>query len=92
MTARPTHRVRGPFDVKLSPQPLLTLTEAVRLDGSERGITNRTYILATRRPGFQRFYDKLKDDPAWKVHTIDTGHVVQMEDPEGLAKLLLQEV
>ena len=22
MTARPTHRVRGPFDVKLSPQPL----------------------------------------------------------------------
>jgi pimeloyl-ACP methyl ester carboxylesterase len=77
---------------KLSPQPLLTLTEAVRLDGSERAIRNRTYILATRRPGFQRFYDKVKDDRAWKVHTIDTGHVVQMEDPEGLAKLLLEEV
>jgi pimeloyl-ACP methyl ester carboxylesterase len=77
---------------KLDLHPLLTLTEAVKLDGSERSIRNRTYILATKRPGFQRFYDRVKDDPAWKTHTIDTGHVVQMEDPEGLAKLLLQEV
>ena len=77
---------------KLDMHPLLTLTEAVRLDGSEAKIANRTYILATKRPGFQRFYDQVKDDPAWKTHTIDTGHVVMMEDPQGLADLLLREV
>ena len=77
---------------RLGQHPLLTLTEGVQLDGSERKIRRRTYILATKRAGFQRFYDKVKDDPAWKAHTIDTGHVVMMEDPEGLVRLLLEEV
>jgi pimeloyl-ACP methyl ester carboxylesterase len=76
---------------KLDLHPLLTLTEPVKLDGSEQSIRNHTYILATKRPSFQRFYDKVKDDPAWRTRTIATGHVVMMEDPEGLAKLLLEE-
>ena len=76
---------------KLDLHPLLTLTEPVRLDGSERSIGKRTYILATKGPGFQRFHDQVKDDPAWTTKTIDTGHLVMMEDAEGLAKLLLEE-
>ncbi len=76
---------------KLDLHPLLTLTEPVKLDGSERAIANHTYILATRRPAFQHFYDQVKDDPAWKTKTIETGHVVMMEDPEGLARLLMEE-
>ena len=76
---------------KLDLHPLLTLTEPVRLDGSEEQIRNRTYILATRRPAFQRFYDQVKDDPAWKTRTIATGHVVMMEDPDGLATLLMED-
>ena len=76
---------------KLDLHPLLTLIEPVTLDGSEAAIRNRTYILATKRPGFQRFYDQVKDDPAWKTATIATGHVVMMEDPEGLADLLMAE-
>ena len=76
---------------KLDSQPLLTLTEPVKLDGSERSIRNHTFILATKRPDFQRFYDQVKDDPAWTTKTIDTGHLVMMEDPEGLARLLLEE-
>ncbi len=76
---------------KLDLHPLLTLTEPVKLDGSEQAIRRRTYIFATKRPAFQRFYDQVKDDPAWTTRTIDTGHVVMMEDPEGLARLLLEE-
>ena len=76
---------------KLDLHPLLTLTEPVRLDGSERSIKRRTYILATRQPGFQRFYDQVKADPTWTTKTIDTGHIVMMDDPEGLARLLLEE-
>ena len=76
---------------KLDLHPLLTLTEPVRLDGSERSIKRRTYILATRQPGFQRFYDQVKAGPTWTTKTIDTGHIVMMDDPEGLARLLLEE-
>jgi pimeloyl-ACP methyl ester carboxylesterase len=76
---------------KLGPHPLLTLTEAVALDGSEKAIRNRSYIWATQSPGFQRFYDQTRADPAWKTATIDTGHVVMLEDPQGLARLLLAE-
>ena len=76
---------------KLDLHPLLTLTEPVRLDGSERSIKRRTYILATRQPGFQRFYDQVQADPTWTTKTIDTGHIVMMDDPEGLARLLLEE-
>ena len=76
---------------RLGLHPMLTLTEAVQLNGSEQSIENRTYILATKRPGFQRFYDQVKDDPSWKARTIDTGHVVMMEDPEGLVRMLVEE-
>ena len=76
---------------KLDLHPLLTLTEPVVLDGSQERIKNRTYILATKRPSFSRFHDKVKDDPAWTTKTIDTGHVVMMEDPQGLANLLMEE-
>ena len=76
---------------KLDLHPLLTLTEAVVLDGSQEAIANRTYILATKRASFTRFYDRVKEDPAWTTKTIDTGHVVMMEDPEGLARLLCEE-
>ncbi len=76
---------------KLDLHPLLTLTEAVNLDGSQERIRNHTYILATKRPAFQRFYDRVKEDQAWTTKTIDTGHVVMMEDPAGLARLLIEE-
>ncbi len=73
----------------LDRQPLLTLLEPLTFTGKE-AVARRTYIYATKST-FERFYDKLKDDPAWTVKTIDTGHVVMMEDPEGLARLLLEE-
>jgi pimeloyl-ACP methyl ester carboxylesterase len=76
---------------KIDLHPLLTLTEPVQLDGSEQRISKRTYILATKPPIFQRFYDEVKDDPAWTTRTIATGHLVMMEDPPGLARLLIEE-
>jgi pimeloyl-ACP methyl ester carboxylesterase len=74
----------------LDRQPLLTLLERLTFTGEETALP-RTYIYATKST-FARFYDKVKDDPAWTTKTIDTGHVVMMEDPEGLARLLLEDV
>jgi len=88
--------IERPFNGKarrLSRQPLLTLTEPVRLSGEERTIPNRTYIYATRNAptSFTRFYEQLRHDPAWKVETVPTGHVVMQDDPDLLVRLLLEE-
>jgi len=79
---------------KLGPQSLLCYTEPVALTGEEAAIMNRTYIYATLNAptNFTRFYDRLRDDPTWKVRTVDCGHVVQMDAPEQLTALLLEEV
>ena len=73
----------------LDRQPLLTLLERLTFTGKE-AVARRTYIYATKST-FARFYDKVRTDPAWTTKTIDTGHIVMMEDPEGLARLLLEE-
>jgi hypothetical protein len=39
-------------------------------------------ILATDPPLFTQFYDKLKNDPAWTVHTLPCSHFVQVEMPD----------
>ena len=89
----------GPGDGRPRPRalhPLLTLIEPVRLSGEEKKIRNRTYVLATGEnpPPFQRFYDKAKasNDPSWRLLTRPTGHGVHVEDPEGTAHLLLEEL
>lgn len=75
-------------------QPLLTLVEPVKFTGAEKTIKNYTYILAKKdgQAGFQRFYDKLKERPGYKLGEIETGHLAMLEDPEGLAELLLEEL
>jgi pimeloyl-ACP methyl ester carboxylesterase len=87
---------QGPVVRTVGPHPLLTLMEPVKLTGEEKKIKNRTYVLAAgQSPApFQRFYDKVKamNDPSWKLMTMPTGHAVQMEDPQGTAKLLHEEL
>jgi pimeloyl-ACP methyl ester carboxylesterase len=74
--------------------PLLTLLEPVHFTGEEAKVKNRTYIYATRDAPtiFTQFHEKVKDDPQWRVHEIATGHIVMLDDPEGLTQLLLAQV
>ncbi len=78
---------------RLSRHPLLTLTQPVRFTGEEARVRNRTYVYATRDAPtvFTKFHDAVRDDPAWRVHEVATGHLVMADDPAGLAMLLLAE-
>jgi pimeloyl-ACP methyl ester carboxylesterase len=78
---------------RLSAHPLLTLTEPVS-SAAAGGIANRTYVYATRDAPtvFTKFHQEVEADPAWKVRTMATGHIVMADDPEGLIALLLEEV
>jgi pimeloyl-ACP methyl ester carboxylesterase len=78
----------------LTHHPLLTLLEPVRTGGREAEAGRRTSIYATRGAPttFTGFYERVKADPAWRVHDVDSGHVVMSDAPEALVEMLLAEV
>jgi pimeloyl-ACP methyl ester carboxylesterase len=77
----------------LTRHPLLTLTEPVEKGIGELTQLRRTYVYATRGAPtvFTKFYDSVKSEPGWRVHSINTGHGVMQDDPDGLTTLLLAE-
>ena len=78
---------------RMDHHPLLTLLQPVRFTGEEAKVRHRTYVYATRDAPtvFTKFHESVSVDPAWKVRTIATGHVVMADDPAGLTALLLEE-
>jgi pimeloyl-ACP methyl ester carboxylesterase len=76
----------------LTRHPLLTLLEPFRA-GASKPIAKRTYIYATRGAPtvFTKFHDRVKSEKGWRVHSINTGHGVMQDDPDGLTTLLLAE-
>ena len=58
--------------------------------------TARTYIRAIgneqRQPDpiFAPFADQVRNDRDWDYFEIETGHLVPIEDPDGLAEILLE--
>lgn len=83
---------------KLTPQPTATWVERLHLAKPiENQAFSRTFIKATqgvRRDtgpgsGTWRAADRVRADPAWTYHEVETGHLVQAEKPAELAELLL---
>jgi pimeloyl-ACP methyl ester carboxylesterase len=83
---------RAWFDEKTTPHPLASMLEGVRLKGDHLKVKKRMFIMAiwvTEFPSpFRQFYDRLKDDPAWVIHTIESGHDVMLNDPQAFVKFL----
>ncbi len=80
------------WEVKSAPHPLATLTQPVQLTGGIGRVKQKMYILATDPARFTRFYDKLKDDPDWTVHTLPCTHFIQLEMPDELTAILLKAI
>ena len=57
------------WEGKSGPHPLATLSQQVQLTGGIGRIRQKMYILGTDPARFTQFYDKLKNDPGWTVHT-----------------------
>lgn len=74
----------------LTTHPFACLVEPVRLTGAEQSIGHRTYVYADSGvpTAFDRFRDALRDDPAWTVISLKSGHVVMADDPQGLLTVL----
>ena len=50
------------------------------------------YILGTEPARFTRFYDQVKNNPGWTVHTLPGTTFMQIEMPDELMTVLLQAV
>ena len=80
------------WEGKSAPQPLATFTQPVQLTGGISRVKQKMYILATDPARFSQFYDKLKNDPGWTVHTLPCTHFIQLEMPGELTAILLKAV
>jgi len=89
-----TPEVAAMVDARTTPMPTACFTQALKLGGGIDRMKKKTYVYCNvpAPTTFTQFYEKLKDDKAWTVHTLPCTHLVQIDMPEELAKLLLQAV
>lgn len=82
---------RAWVDRMCGPHPLKCFQQPVRLTDAQQGLP-RQYILATDFPGtsFPATAARLREAGGWSVAEIHTGHDVMVDDPRGLAKLLVE--
>jgi pimeloyl-ACP methyl ester carboxylesterase len=74
---------------KLTPQPMLTLTQAIKLSGAYGPTRKRVYAYASGPSSMQGFYPELKDDPAWDIKITACGHDQMVDAPDEVAEILI---
>jgi pimeloyl-ACP methyl ester carboxylesterase len=82
---------------RLTPQPVGTFEQPLRLGNPATEKLSRTYILCTEGsandpfPGKNVDYiDRARIDPGWRYREIDSGHAAMVTRPRELADLLLE--
>jgi hypothetical protein len=56
------------------------------------GEGKRLYLYALQWPGespLERSYQRVREDPAWEVHELDSAHNLMRDVPDELARILL---
>ena len=74
-----------------TPFPFATCVEKLALTGGDTSHIRRTYILAE---GWENPYvdtrDRVAKEPDWDMFSVACGHDAMLDDPDGLAKILLR--
>ena len=78
----------------LTRQPYATMSQPVLLQGDGGAGLPRTYIYCSNPPtgSFDQFAVRLRNDPNWKFHELNTGHDCMITDPGALIRVLLDNV
>jgi pimeloyl-ACP methyl ester carboxylesterase len=80
------------WEAKSTPHPLATLTQPVQLTGGIGRVKQKMFILGTDPARFTQFYEKVKNDPGWTVHTLPCTTFMQLEMPDELTAILLKAI
>jgi pimeloyl-ACP methyl ester carboxylesterase len=86
-------RPRVGLDPRATAHPLASFLQRITLT---RGLPDvrRDYVYLSGWEGtpFTSLYERLREDPTWRVHQIDTRHDVMAEEGERLLRILLNSI
>lgn len=77
-------------EARMTPQPMLTLTQPIRLTGGYGPARPRVYVYATGPSSMQGFYPELNDNPDWDVRIMHCGHDQMVDAPDEVAEILVE--
>jgi hypothetical protein len=75
---------------KLTPHPIKTLTEPLRLKNPDPFAGARTFIALTQDLGGSAGVERAHAESGWRHRELDTGHDAMVTAPQELADLLLE--
>jgi pimeloyl-ACP methyl ester carboxylesterase len=83
---------RDYVDAKLTPQPVGTYAQAIRLSGAREKVAKKTYIRATKfpNPAFDKALAECKADRSWNTIETNAYHIVMLDEPDWLADFLMK--
>jgi Alpha/beta hydrolase family len=80
---------------KVTPQPIGTFLQPVKLSGAPEGVAKKTYIRLPKYPlaASDKAFAECKADKSWTVlENTTSGHPVMINEPEWLTGVLLQAI
>ncbi|BCJ35438.1 hypothetical protein Athai_29410 [Actinocatenispora thailandica] len=80
------------FDRRATPHPLASLLQRIRLTRDLSAFRRRDYAYARRWPTsspFEPTWRRLRTDPDWTVHELDSEHDLLRDAPDQVLKILL---
>ena len=81
------------MDSKLTPHPIGTYLQPIKLAGAREKLAKKTYIRTPKfpQPAFDKALAECKADKSWATFELaDTGHMAMLDAPERVTDLLLQ--
>ncbi len=75
---------------KRRPHPVLCFTQKIKLSGGIDRVKDRVYVyLNDPQPTtFTQFYEKYRNAPGWRSYTMPCTHLVHLDMPDELVRLL----
>jgi len=80
------------FDSRATAHPLASLMQPIRLTCDLSRFRRRDYVYATQWQGespFAATVERLRRDPSWAVHVLDSAHNLMRDKPTDLLRILL---
>ena len=81
------------FDSRATPHPLASLLQRIYLTGNLDRFRRRDYVYLSDWPEespFAPVYERLRQNPAWNVHSLPTRHNFMAEASEEVFEILLR--
>ena len=83
---------RAAYLARMSPHPLASLLQPIKLHGRHLEVPNKVYVLASLKPThrFLDYYEWASREPGWSARKIPSNHFPMTTMPDATADLLME--